>query len=282
MASITVTGLEYRQNLTEVEGHGPFTHRFLAEGDSWMDKSTPVMGSLPHYLAEEMNRRGRSVLIINISTAGHTLRRITDMMQGEFAWWLQQYQYNGILFSAGGNDFIDAARDPGPGQGLLQDMAGQPQPADGYGCVIPQAVDTLIHQYLNPNFDAIYRAIRNSPRNASTPIFLNSYDTPTARNAPALAGGDPWLYSAYRKNHIDPALWPSLTAGLFREIQRTVNGWCNGRTQVYAVPTAGVLTPAKEGTSGSSGDWANEIHPNKSGWRKQSRVWAHELLTKLP
>jgi len=282
MASIAVTGQQYLQDPSSVEGQGPFTYRFLAEGDSWMDKSTPVMGSLPHYLAEEMNRQGRSILIINISTAGDTLRRITDVMQGEFAWWLQQFHYDGILFSAGGNDFIDAARDPGPGQGLLRDMAGQPLPVDGYGCVSPTAVATLINQYLDPNFNTIYQAIRNNALNASTPIFLNSYDTPTARNAPALAGVGPWLYAAYQKNHIDPTLWPSLTAGLFRDIQGTINGWCNGRTKVYAVPTTGVLTPANAGTSGSRGDWANEIHPNKSGWRKQSKVWAKELLTKLP
>ncbi|WP_169458031.1 hypothetical protein [Ottowia thiooxydans] len=218
------------------------------------------------------------------------MRRITDVMQGEFAWWLREFAYTGILFSAGGNDFIDAALDPGPGQGVLRNMSGLPLPTDGYDCVNHQAVAALIDEYLNPNFDTIYKAVRSSSRNASTPIFLNSYDTPTARNAPALRGiSGPWLYAAYQKNHIHERLWPSLTEGLFKEIQRTIQGWCIGRIGVYAVPTTGILTPAKPGTSGSREDWANEIHPNKSGWKKQSRIWAIELaastigpLTEIP
>ena len=152
---------------------------------------------------------------------------------------------------------------------------------DGYDCVNPLAVAMLLDRYLNPNFNTIYQAIRNTALNASTPIFLNSYDTPTARNAPALTGIGPWLYTGYQKNHIDPTLWPSLTAGLFKDIRGVINGWCDGRTEVYAVPTTGILTPAKPGTSGSNGDWANEIHPNKTGWKKQAQVWAKDLLTNL-
>jgi hypothetical protein len=281
MPSITVTGQEYLQNALGVEEHGPFTYRFLAEGDSWMDRSTLMMGSLPQFLGAEMDKQRHSALVINISTAGDTLRRITDTMQGEFAWWLRQFRYDGILFSAGGNDFIDAARDPGPGQGLLRNMEGRRPPTDGYRCVNQQAVTTLVERYMNPNFNAIYQTIRGDPQNKSTPIFLNSYDIPTVRDAPAMPGVGPWLYAAYQKNHIAPALWPSLTAGIFKDIRAMVNGWCNGRKAIHAVPTSGVLTPARQGTSGSDGDWANEIHPNKSGWKKLASVWASELLTQL-
>jgi len=281
MPSITVTGSQYLRDSASVEALGPFTRRFLAEGDSWMDKSTFVLGSLAWFLAQELNRQGHSILIVNLSTAGDTLRRITDVMQGEFAWWLRQFSYDGILLSAGGNDFIDAARSPAPGQGILRDMAGQPLPADGYGCVNQPAVAILTGQYLNPNFATLYQAIRANTLNASAPIFLNSYDTPTARNAPAFPGVGPWLYTAYQKNHISTSLWPSLTAGLFRDVQATVNGWCVGRDKVHAVPTTGILTAAKPGTSGSSGDWANEIHPNEAGWKKQAKAWAAALLSQL-
>jgi lysophospholipase L1-like esterase len=275
MPSITVTGSDYLRNADSVEAQGPFTHRLLAEGDSWMDRSTPVLGSLAEFLARELSAQRKSVLIINLSTSGDTMRRITDVMQGEFAWWLRQFRYDGILLSAGGNDFIDAALDPPAGQGILRDMAGKPLPADGYGCVNQQAVATLSSQYLNPSFAHFYQTIRAS---TPAPIFLNSYDTPVARNAPAFPTFGPWLYAAYQKNHIPAPLWPSLTAGLFRDIQTTINGWCINRNQVHAVPTSGTLTPAKPGTSGSDGDWANEIHPNAAGWKKLAKVWAKELL----
>jgi hypothetical protein len=92
----------------------------------------------------------------------------------------------------------------------------------------------------------------------------------------------PWLYEAYTKNGIDPSVWPSLTAGLFRDIQQTISAWAFdatglARTGVVAVPTTGVLAPAQAGQHGDSGDWVNEIHPDASGWAKLAKVWADTL-----
>jgi len=273
MPSIAVTGKRYLVKPESVDKNGPFHIRILAEGDSWMDRSGPVAGSLPDYLATAFDHVGVCALIINISTAGHTLRRITGTMDGEFSWWLRQFRYDGIVFSAGGNDFIDAARDPGPGLGLLKDMAGQPSPTDGYECVRAEAVKALRDQYLATNFESIYRRVRSDTLNAQVPLFLNCYDTPTARNAKAADGVGPWLYSAYRKNHIAQPLWPSLTAGIFNDVRACVEGWCTDRIGVHAVPTCGRLTPASPQSKGSSGDWQNEIHPSASGWRKQAPAW---------
>jgi GDSL-like Lipase/Acylhydrolase family len=278
MTSVVITGRRYLTNPREAERFGPFGHTFLAEGDSWMDASAWNQGSLPEFLVRAYNRRNRSNLVINISTSGHTLTRIVDMMNGEFAWWLNQFAYDGILLSAGGNDFIDAARDTPAGQGLLHDMQGQPLPADGYACVNQGALRTLVDDYLNPNFAAIHQAVRRSRKNAQTPIWLNSYDTPTARDAPAIRNlSGPWLYAAYTKNHIDPTLWPSLTAGLFADIKQTIEGWAAGRDDVHVVPTTGLLMPAAAGSTGDSNDWVNEIHPNDSGWRKQAEAWVAQL-----
>ena len=278
MSSVVITGNRYLAQPDQADRHGPFAKVFLAEGDSWMDTSAAVQGSLPHYLCEEFNRRRKDYLIINISSSGQTLQRVTETMTGDFVWWLRQQAFDGILFSAGGNDFIDAARDPAPGQGLLRDMAGQPMPGNGYDCVRPSARAQLVDDYLQPNFEALYQALRTSPLNANTPMFLNSYDTPVARDAPAVRNRvGPWLHTAYTKNGIDPALWPSLTQGLFDDIRKTVEGWPVGRTGLTRVATTGVLTPADPAAQGSSGDWKNEIHPNASGWRKQARIWADLL-----
>lgn len=278
MTSVVITGNFYRVHPEQADKFGPFEKTFLAEGDSWMDASAAVQGSLPFYLTEEFNKRGKTHLIINISTAGQTLQRISRTMSGDYLWWLKQQRYDGVLFSAGGNDFIDAARDEKPGEGLLRDMRGQPLPADGYACVRQDALRQLVDDYLAPNFDAMYQALRASAKNAGTPMYLNGYDTPVARNAPAIPGlVGPWLWTAYRKNGIDPSLWPALTAGLFKDIKATVGGWPAGRTGVELVPTTDVLTPAAPGSTGSNGDWKNEIHPNASGWRKQARIWADLL-----
>jgi len=273
-SSVVITGQRF---LTSNLLASDFEKVYLAEGDSWMDASAAAQGSLPFYLVQEFNRRGKTRLIINISTSGQTLQRIEETMQGEYLWWLSQQTFDGVLFSAGGNDFIDAARDPAPGQGLLKDMAGLPLPANGYDCVLQPRVAQLVG-YLNDNFEAMYQALRQSPKNAATPMFLNCYDTPVARNAPAVPGlVGPWLWEAYRKNGIAPSLWPSLTEGLFGDIKAAVQAWPVGRTAVQVMPTTGVLTPAAPDSTGSDGDWKNEIHPNASGWRKQARVWADLL-----
>ncbi|MFT7771745.1 SGNH/GDSL hydrolase family protein [Roseateles sp.] len=278
MTSVVITGSRYLVRPEQADQFGPFEKTFLAEGDSWMDASAAVQGSLPYYLAEEFNRRGKTHLIINISTSGQTLQRISATMSGDYLWWLKQLRYDAVLLSAGGNDFIDAARDEAAGEGLLRDMQGQPLPADGYECVRQEALRSLVDGFLNPNFAAMYDALRASSRNAGTPLLLNCYDTPVARNAPAIPGlVGPWLWTAYRSNHIDPSLWPSLTQGLFRDIKAAVEGWAIGRTGVELMPTTGVLTPASPDATGSSGDWKNEIHPNARGWRKQASIWADRL-----
>jgi hypothetical protein len=200
------------------------------------------------------------------------------MMKGDFVWWLRQFEYQGILFSAGGNDFIDAARDPDPGKGLLRDLRGQPAPDNASDCIRHEALTQLVDDYLNPNFDLIYQAVRNSSNNANTPIFLNCYDTPTARDAPAVRGfAGPWLYTAYTKNGIAPTLWDDLTTELFRHVLDTVNGWTAGRIGIFAIPTSGLLQKAAAGTTGESGDWINEIHPNPNGWKKQAAEWVKHL-----
>jgi lysophospholipase L1-like esterase len=280
MPALALTADQYLARSSDVEAQGPFRWRLLAEGDSWMDKSGPLTGSLPEYLAREFARRGEDVLIINIARAGDTLRRITGTLQGEFAWWLRQQRFDGILLSAGGNDLIDAARDPDPGQGLLRDLRGQPGPADAADAVRPGALAAL-QDYLDLNFSVLADAVRADARNAATPVFVHGYDVPTARDAPALSGGSAWLQAAYRRNGIAEPLWPALTAHLFGALGDTVEGWVELHEGVLSVPTMGLLTPAAPGTTGSSGDWLNEIHPNGKGWRKLARVWADALEARL-
>jgi len=278
MTSVAVQGWRYRMRPDDTDKLGPFDETYLAEGDSWMDASGALVLSLPYYLAKEFDKRGKSVLIINISTSGQTLQKIEDMMNEDFVWWLKQYRYKGILFSAGGNDFIDAAKEPPAGQGLLRDMAGQAQPADGYACVRQDALTTLVQGYLNPNFGAIYQALRASTKNRDTPMYLNSYETPVARDAPAIKNlVGPWLHAAYRTNSIASPLWPSLTSGLFSDIRSTIQGWTAGRTGLQVIGPTGLLTPANPASQGSSGDWLNEIHPNAAGWAKLAKVWADAL-----
>lgn len=276
-ASIAIYGQDFERYIEQGLTPSEFRYRFLAEGDSWMDRSSAFTASLPDYLAREMDAHDESTLIVNLAMFGDTMRRIGETVSGEFRSWIRFMAFDAILLSAAGNDFIDAARDTKPGKGILRDMRAKPLPARGYDCVDQSAVSKLVTRYLDPNFSALYSAVRGSARNADTPIFLNYYDTPTARNAPAPPGKRAWLYEAYRKNGIDESLWPDLTDGLFNDIQTTIAGWAKDREGIYGVPTDGKLVPASPADTGESGDWINEIHPNRAGWKKLAPVWCDAI-----
>jgi hypothetical protein len=261
-----------------------FKYRILAEGDSWMDRSAMFHTSLLQKLAPKMDAAGDDVLIINLAHFGDTLRRIGKCTDGEFGLWINTdfaWKFDAVLLSAGGNDFIDAARDPDAGRGILKDLAGAPLPGQGRDCLDRNAVDRLVNGYLASGFDALYAEVQAS-RHAGVPIFLNLYDTPVARNAPAFPGGRSWLCEAYVKNGIPPQLWPDLTSAIFGEVQRAVSGWAVGRRGLHCVPTTGTLAAADPSATGSSGDWLNEIHPNASGWEKLAAVWQTAIKAVLP
>lgn len=261
-----------------------FDHYFLCEGDSWMDRSSLRQLSLPWALARTFRGpKGDRALFINLSRFGDTLRRIGDCLNDDFLQWLTTplgVRFDALLLSAGGNDFIDAALDPPPGQGILRDVSGAGPGLTAGDCFDPQAVGKLVTEFLDPNFDKLYRTVRASPLHGDMPILLNCYNVPVARNAPAVSGRQAWLSRAYRKNGIPPGLWPEVTERLFIDVEAAVTGWtqADDRQDLLAVPTSRVpLVPADPQSTGSSGDWLNEIHPNKSGWTKLAAVWQQEL-----
>jgi hypothetical protein len=283
MSSLVIYSNEFDGHLQNGLVPQHFKYRFLAEGDSWMDRSAMFDTSLLQQLARTMDAAGDDVLIINLALFGETMRRIGECVTGDFAMWLRtefSWKFDGILLSAGGNDFIDAARDPDPGQGILKNLAGQAAPPWGHECIRRDAVAQLVTEWLDPNFSLLYNQVQGS-RHADVPIFLNNYDTPTARNAPVFPGGRAWLFDAYTKNSIPTGLWPDLTDSIFNDVQTTIAGWATGRPNVFSVPTDGTLTPALPLAPGSSNDWLNEIHPNQSGWKKLAAVWRDSILGEL-
>ena len=213
MSSLVIYGNEFSGQIDNGLAPESFKYRFLVEGDSWMDRSAMFHTSLLQSLAPEMDANHESALFINIAMFGDTMRRMGQSSNSDFVQWINtsfgNWKFDGLLLSAGGNDFIDAARDPAAGKGILKNLAGQPVPAQGRDCLDAAAVATLVTQWLNPNFTALYQVVQSSGLK-NMPIFLNSYDTPTARDAPVFKGGRSWLCESYTKNQIPPALWPDL------------------------------------------------------------------------
>ncbi len=279
MSSTVIYSSEFDRYLDHGLAPEQFKYRLLAEGDSWMERSSATTVSLPDHLARAMSAGGDDVLIINLARFGDTMRRIGECVAGDFGLWVDtafNWKFDAVLLSAGGNDFIDAARDPPAGQGILKDLAGHQPPLDGADCMDRAALDRLVFEYLDPNFSRLYERVQFS-RHAGVPILLNHYDTPVARYAPAFPSSRAWLCEAYTKNHIPPGLWLGLTGSIFTELRQTITDWAAGRPNVFIVPTEGSLDPALPGSSGSSGDWLNEIHPNPAGWGKLAQRWRDAL-----
>jgi len=264
-----------------------FDYRFLCEGDSWMDRSSLFQLSLPWALAKSFKgAKGNRALFINLARFGDTMRSIADCADGLFRQWLDTdglpFQFDALLFSASGNDFIDAALEPGSGNGILNGVQGAPPGLTADDCYNHHAVEDLVGKTIDPKFAEIYQLVRSS-RRPDLPILLNCYSLPVARFAPAFPGGKPWLSRAYQKNGIPQRLWPEVTERIFIDVATTVRGWdMNGRVGLHVVETDTVpLVPADPTSSGSSGDWLNEIHPNKSGWIKLAGAWQQTLNTIL-
>lgn len=260
-----------------------FQYRFLCEGDSWMDRSSLFQLSLPWALAQSFHgARGNSALFINLARFGDTMRGIADCADGLFRQWLDTqglpFEFDALLFSASGNDFIDAALEPGSGNGILNGVHGAPPGLKAEDCYNVDAVTELVTKKIDLKFAEIYDLVRSS-RNPDLPILLNCYSLPVARVAPAFPGGHAWLSRAYQKNGIPERLWQEVTERIFIDVATTVTGWAtDDRVGLHVVPTTAVpLVPADPNSSGSSGDWLNEIHPNKSGWAKLAGAWQQAL-----
>src|SRR6185369_15775574 len=196
-----------------------FDYRFLCEGDSWMDRSSLFQLSLPWALAKSFQgSKGNRALFINLARFGDTMRSIADCADGLFRQWLDTdglpFQFDALLFSASGNDFIDAALEPGSGNGILNGVQGAPPGLTADDCYNHHAVEDLVGKTIDPKFAEIYQLVRSS-RRPDLPILLTCYSLPVARFAPAFPGGKPWLSRAYQKNGIPQRLWPEVTERIF-------------------------------------------------------------------
>ena len=236
---------------------------FLAEGDSWFNKFYPSRDNLLEQL--DLNKRCR---ILDHSWSGD---KADDMFSptriAAIAQYLDLAQYKAILLSAGGNDIIGNV-------GELLNGTGN--------------TATLSHTKVEEAFDNVESLLRNfcaaratSSRNRNTRIFIHAYDFVTPRNAPVngnIAG--PWVYPRLlAKSVTDPnAQLAIVTELLARWLARLIvlADAASPRhiAGFHVFLTQGILTPAATGDTGRSGDWEDEIHPTKAGYRKfAAKLW---------
>lgn len=256
-----------------------FTHKILCEGDSWFtiggtNLKNPWFSNLLFTL-----RFPTDTLILNLAHPGDTIRNISDMLNNiSFRYALESEKnkpWNAIVLSAGGNDLIDEA------QNLILEKSKWPRPV--INNVADYCDSILVTNFFN-NIEKNYRSLAKVRVDQSIPIVIHTYDYPTPRNSAArffkikLSG--PWLYTAMENAEIPKGDWIALSDYLFNLLADRLLSLSKGTNRIpnfHAIDTRNTLTRAQFGAKGESGDWLNEIHPNKNGYLKIAHLIEKKL-----
>jgi len=261
----------------------------LAEGDSWF-----TLGAIPaHNMLEQLDFPTFGA-VINLAypgdkvssmeqvlRAGSAQRRI-DVWASEFGQWVGDsaaYPLTAILLSGGGNDLIAAFPH------LLKSPCDYTtiQPAN-----IADAFDAdalaKFDGFLAQSFTGIVNFVReHGGPNAHVPIFCHTYDYPTPNDAPAtilgVRVGSSWMYPRLMEHAVPQSLWMPLSDFLLRRLATTLKGL--HLEDFHVVSTLDTLTRAHLGARGESGDWDNEIHPSRGGYKKLARRVAQAIADEL-
>ncbi len=286
MKPIVTNPIELRSN-TDAPPLGSYGRRLLAEGDSWF-----TLGSLNllqnSNLLFELDVQ-TSTVIVNCAYPGDTLGRMVDGINDpDFDRLLRKPNFasfwEAILVSAGGNDLIDAAQLP------VRDAMGRPTPlgdrlllTPGEAAGNPQSPGRYIsndgwrrlEEFLLANFRALVSRRDEGP-SAGRPLLLHTYSVPTVWPVGTVGASRGWLAAAFEHAGIPQPDQQSVADELFGRLQRLLLSLDAGSDHANALPAVHVfdsaavvaLLPPDLSSGGPSGDWVNEIHPNRAGYAK--------------
>jgi lysophospholipase L1-like esterase len=261
----------------------------LAEGDSWF-----TLGSIPaHNLLEGLDFPTFGA-VINLANPGDTiadmrralesgacLRRI-DAWASEFGRFVADsaaYPLSAIVLSGGGNDLIEAIPHL-----LKRDIDFDAlDPAQAAEAIDAEAL-AQFDRFLTDSFAGIVGFVRDhGGPNAHVPIFCHTYDYPTPNDAPArilgVRVGQAWIQPKLVAAGVPQRLWVPLTDHLIRHLAATLKGL--RLEDFHVVNTLDTLVRAQPGATGESGDWENEIHPTRAGYKKLGRKLSKAIADEL-
>ncbi len=257
--------------------------RIIAEGDSWftiggLQLQYPWFSNIIYTLRFSDSR----TLILNLAEPADTVKNISSMVSNDNLKFALQahrnHKWHAILLSAGGNDLIDDVE-----HFLLNKQQRDSQSSTN----IHQAehyIDLSKFNSLLNKINSNYRLLADMRGNRDIPIVVHTYDYPTPNNSPSrffnvgLLG--PWLFTAMEKVDIPNNKRVVVTDYLFEKLANTILNLGKGSNKIpnfHVVDTRGLLNRASFGSTGESGDWLNEIHPNKKGYEKIARVIEEKL-----
>jgi len=272
-----------------------YAYRFLAEGDSWFSIGAlnPLKNS--NLLFEMVFRQIGCA--INCATPGDTLKRMVEMNTDpnfiDLLCGRRARPWEGLLMSCGGNDLIAAVQTP------PVDAAGAPVPpelrlllqADEWGRTelgapryLSDAGWQTFGTYLRANVEHLL-GLREQGPSAGQPVFMHDYAFPTPRPAGAGLGFGPWLLPALQRYAVPDGDGVLVAHELLARLGRLLADMAADTARFANLnvfdSSAIAIDAALPGTSGVSGDWVNEIHLTKAGYRKLAVPWAAAIEAQL-
>jgi len=244
---------------------GEYANRILAEGDSWFGWAHLNLKPSSNLL-EEL-RFEQSTVIVSYAYSGDTIRNMADLCSNSaFAREIRSQPYEAIMLSGGGNDLIDALPH------VIRAANPAAPPAAATDCVDAAALDTLFDDFVLPNYrQLIDHRDQDAAPNRNTPVVIHTYDFPTARDAPATFLGavktaGPWMWRALRAANVPATFDREIVDIVFARLRTALLSLDDPARNVHVVDTSGTIKRASPGSTGLSGDWINEIHPDAHGY----------------
>ena len=233
----------------------------LAEGDSWFRY---VVGKSALFYVDARPRNE----VLNLASPGDEVR---DMMTPKQIKRLKRElkrgpsrnrKYDAFLFSGGGNDLL--------GQGRFRIWLKDYRNGMSAKDVINKSALNVIIRYLEDRYEEII-GFRNdlSPK---TKMYLHSYDF-AQPNGKGVCGTGPWLQPGLIERSVPAAIRADVVAEFLKVFARMLKRIQRNNQGVTVVDTQGTLRPD---------EWANEIHPKNSGFKKIGTKIAIQVESDLP
>ncbi len=263
-----------------IPGHGidvdNYPWQILSEGDSWFNfnRFAPEENLLQH-----LNFK-KDTVIVNVALSGDTIQDILEKKRFRFFRdALKSRKWSMILFSAGGNDLIDAFCGDYHIGGEVIKILKSATSKDFMDYIDDAAMDKLLAN-IQTSYEKVAKLRVSLAKgiNSQTPIVLHCYDYFTIRNGSENISK---RCKALKKQHVPVDLWEPISKYMVDRLAKALFELHDPSNHFYVVDTCRTLISADANVIGDSKDWRNEIHPNHGGYQKLADQRVSPVLNKL-